>query len=75
MLQANALQYFRSIFIGTIIGNGGFDQAQANARLQEEDADLVSFGRLLISNPDLVERFSDGSALSPSDTQTYYQGG
>lgn len=75
VLQANALQYFRSIFIGTIIGNGGFDQVQANATLKADDADLISFARLFISNPDLVERFAEGSALSPSDPQTYYQGG
>ncbi|MCU1322997.1 MAG: NADH:flavin oxidoreductase/NADH oxidase [Acidobacteriaceae bacterium] len=75
VLQANALQHYRSIFIGTIIGNGGFDQAQANATLKEDDADLISFARLFISNPDLVERFSDGSPLSPSDPQTYYRGG
>jgi N-ethylmaleimide reductase len=75
VLQHNALQYFRSIFIGTIIGNGGFDQEQANAALKQDDADLISFARPFISNPDLVERFAEGAPLSPSDPETFYQGG
>jgi N-ethylmaleimide reductase len=75
VLQENTLGYYRSIFTGTIIGNGGFDQTQANAAVEQGDTDLVSFARLFISNPDLVERFEGGFPLTPSDPQTYYQGG
>jgi N-ethylmaleimide reductase len=38
-------------------------------------ADLISFGRGFISNPDLVERLRTGLPLAPVDEATYYQGG
>ena len=74
-LQTSILHHFRSVFAGTVIANGGFDQSQANEVLRGGDADLISFARPYISNPDLVERFSMHVDLSPSDPTTYYQGG
>ncbi|WP_049564121.1 alkene reductase [Streptomyces sp. SBT349] len=38
-------------------------------------ADLISFGRAFLSNPDLVERLRTGLPLAPVDEATYYQGG
>ncbi|MCZ4512714.1 alkene reductase [Streptomyces sp. ActVer] len=38
-------------------------------------ADLVSFGRGFIANPDLVERLRTGVPVAPVDEATYYQGG
>ena len=38
-------------------------------------ADLVSFGRAFIGNPDLVERLRLGLPLREADPDTYYQGG
>ncbi|WAL69507.1 alkene reductase [Amycolatopsis cynarae] len=38
-------------------------------------ADLISFGRAFIANPDLVERLRAGHPLAPVDETTYYQGG
>jgi N-ethylmaleimide reductase len=38
-------------------------------------ADLISFGRGFIANPDLVERMRAGLPLAPVDDTTYYQGG
>ncbi|MFL1429985.1 MULTISPECIES: alkene reductase, partial [unclassified Nocardiopsis] len=38
-------------------------------------ADLVSFGRAFLANPDLVERLRTGLPLAPADESTYYQGG
>ncbi|GAA3190183.1 MULTISPECIES: alkene reductase [Streptomyces] len=38
-------------------------------------ADLISFGRAYISNPDLVERLRAGHPLAPADEATYYEGG
>jgi N-ethylmaleimide reductase len=40
-----------------------------------QGADLISFGRSYISNPDLVERFRTGLPIAPVDEDTYYQGG
>ncbi|MFF7632859.1 alkene reductase [Kitasatospora sp. NPDC008050] len=38
-------------------------------------ADLISFGRGFIANPDLVERLRSGLPIAPVDEATYYQGG
>lgn len=38
-------------------------------------ADLVSFGRAFLANPDLVERLRIGAPLAPVDEATFYQGG
>ncbi|MGA4844037.1 alkene reductase [Streptomyces sp. G45] len=38
-------------------------------------AELISFGRAFISNPDLVERLRTGLPLAPVDEATYYEGG
>jgi N-ethylmaleimide reductase len=74
-LKDSVLQHFRPRFDGTIIGNGGFDLNAANDAIRHGDADLVSFARPFISNPDLVDRFARGLELTPSDPKSYYQGG
>ncbi|MGP4012154.1 alkene reductase [Streptomyces sp. 4N124] len=38
-------------------------------------AELISFGRAFIANPDLVERLRTGLPIAPVDEATYYQGG
>jgi N-ethylmaleimide reductase len=38
-------------------------------------ADLISFGRAFIANPDLVERLRTGLPIAPADRDTFYQGG
>jgi N-ethylmaleimide reductase len=38
-------------------------------------ADLISFGRAFIANPDLVERLRIAAPLAPVDETTYFQGG
>ncbi|RZS40823.1 N-ethylmaleimide reductase [Herbihabitans rhizosphaerae] len=41
----------------------------------ELGADLISFGRAFIANPDLVERLRNTLPIAPVDEATYYQGG
>ncbi|NUS12726.1 MAG: alkene reductase [Streptomyces sp.] len=38
-------------------------------------ADLISFGRAFIANPDLVERLRTGVPIAPVDEATFYTGG
>ncbi|KOX29382.1 1,2-oxophytodienoate reductase [Saccharothrix sp. NRRL B-16348] len=38
-------------------------------------AELISFGRAFVANPDLVERLRTGVPIAPVDPGTYYQGG
>ncbi|MEG4145960.1 alkene reductase [Microcoleus sp. Pol12B5] len=56
---------FRDVFAGPLVGNCGYTQEQAETALSSKLADLVAFGRDFISNPDLVERFTNGWPLNP----------
>jgi N-ethylmaleimide reductase len=56
---------FRDVFAGVLVGNGGYTQEQAETALSSKVADLIAFGRDFISNPDLVERFTNGWPLNP----------
>jgi N-ethylmaleimide reductase len=38
-------------------------------------ADLISFGRAFVANPDLVERLRTGVPIAPVDESTFYTGG
>jgi N-ethylmaleimide reductase len=66
---------YRPIYKGTIMINGGFDQEKGNKVIAEGNADLVAFGKLFISNPDLVERFAQNVEVSPWDESTFYSEG
>lgn len=65
----------RRLFNGTWIANNLYDRELAEATLARGYADLVSFGRPFIANPDLVERFRRGAALNAVDYSTAYRGG
>ncbi|MFZ4574934.1 MAG: alkene reductase, partial [Phycisphaerales bacterium] len=69
------VSFFRPMFDGVIITNGGFTRDRANETISRGDCDAVAFGVPYISNPDLVERFQKGAALTPPDTSTFYMGG
>jgi N-ethylmaleimide reductase len=71
--QPMTLAEFRTVFQGPLIGNCGYTQGTAEAVLQSRHADLISFGRPFISNPDLVERFANGWPLTPpADPEVWY---
>jgi N-ethylmaleimide reductase len=64
---------FRQVFKGPLIGNCGYTKENAEAAIQKGDADLISFGRPFLSNPDLVERFENGWPLNPpAETKVWY---
>ena len=67
--------HFRKFFNGPLITNVGFDFDSGNKSIQNGDADMIAFGRLFISNPDLVERFEKGAPLNQWDADTFYYGG
>ncbi len=63
----------RANFKGKYILSGGYDAAtRANADLDANRGDLVAFGRPFISNPDLVQKLQNGSALTAPDVNTFY---
>lgn len=74
-ITTDYIREVRKRFRNLLILAGGYTAASAEAALQEGLADLVAFGRPFIANPDLVERFRNNTALTPGDTETYYEGG
>ena len=64
----------RQAFKGPFILAGGFDKASAEKALTSHGADLIGFGRPFISNPDLVKRLQEGTALTDPDMSTFYAG-
>jgi N-ethylmaleimide reductase len=65
---------FRARFNGVYIANGGYDRDRAIAAIDSGYADLVSFGRAFLANPDLVARLRAGAALNVADRTTFYGG-
>jgi N-ethylmaleimide reductase len=63
---------FRPIYKGTLITNGGYDKETGNSILASGDADLVSFGKLFLANPDLPKRFELNAPLNTPDPKTFY---
>jgi N-ethylmaleimide reductase len=69
------LQLLRRSFRGLYIANNGYELELALQARRGGLADLVSFGRLYIANPDLVERLRTGAALNVPDRATFFGGG
>jgi N-ethylmaleimide reductase len=67
-----ASEQLRKIFKGKIIAAGGFEPDTAEAIVEKDDADLVTFGRYFISNPDLPKRIKLGLPLNDYDRDTFY---
>ncbi len=59
-------------FGGVYIANEKFTQRSAEEAIERGDCDAVSFGKLFIANPDLVERFRNGAPLNDPNPSTFY---
>jgi N-ethylmaleimide reductase len=70
----DSLSLVKSHWSAAVIVNNNFNLESARALLVSGQADAVSFARLFISNPDLVERFRRGAPLTPPDRSTFYIG-
>jgi N-ethylmaleimide reductase len=66
------LAEFRKEYDGTIMGNCGYSQQEAEQRLAAGHADLAAFGRPFISNPDLPARLQNGWPLNSFDDMTHW---
>ena len=69
------LQILRQSFKGFYIANNGYDLGLALEARRRNLADLISFGRLYIANPDLTERLRIGAPLNVPDRATFFGGG
>ncbi|WP_328710583.1 alkene reductase [Microbispora hainanensis] len=77
----DVLVELRKAWPGTLIVNPAFPTGPRKTDKAAADhwlglgADLISFGRAFIANPDLVERLRQGLPIAPDDKATWYQGG
>ncbi|OYV26576.1 MAG: alkene reductase [Acidocella sp. 20-63-7] len=65
----------KKAFGGVYIANEGFTRESAEAALAAGEADAVAWGKMFIANPDLVERFTAGTALNEPNPKTFYAPG
>lgn len=65
----------RAAFPGTLILNTELTKEAGATLVASGEADLVSYGRPFISNPDLVERFQRDLPLAAPDPSTFYTPG
>ncbi|KAK6791304.1 hypothetical protein RDI58_010385 [Solanum bulbocastanum] len=60
-------------FEGTLTASGGYNKTEGDEAITESYADLVSFGRLFLANPDLPKRFEVNAPLNKHDRSTFYR--
>ena len=66
------LQTIRTNFTQLLILNGGYTKERAISGLEQDKADLISFGSLFISNPDLPFKLQNDIELTKPDPSTFY---
>lgn len=67
-------ELFRSLWDGALIVAGNFNRNSAIDVVQKNHADAVAFGRMFVSNPDLVNKLINNYPLTQYDRLTFYQG-
>jgi N-ethylmaleimide reductase len=64
----------RALYEGNFIRNNEYDFETAQQAVVSGAADAIAFGRLLLANPDLVERFRRRAPLNAPDYDRLYTG-
>ncbi|KAE8657989.1 12-oxophytodienoate reductase 3 [Hibiscus syriacus] len=70
--EAYLMRTLKRSYDGTFMCSGGFTRELGMQAVAEGDADLVSYGRLFISNPDLVLRLKVNAPLNRYIRKTFY---
>ncbi|KAJ0031098.1 hypothetical protein Pint_13487 [Pistacia integerrima] len=70
--EAELLRTWRKSYEGSFISSGGFTRELGLQAVAQGDADLVSYGRLFIANPDLVYRLKVNAPLNKYIRKTFY---
>lgn len=66
---------WRETYDGVYMANSDYDQARGEQAVASGHADLVSYGRAFLANPDLPTRFHRDAPLNEPDRDTFYGGG
>ena len=73
------IAFARNNFRGTLIANTGYGDTNkietAKRIIEEGQADLFSFGRLALANPDLPKRLAEEAKFNPADSKSFYSRG
>ncbi|PKL84770.1 MAG: alkene reductase [Ignavibacteriae bacterium HGW-Ignavibacteriae-1] len=72
---ANVAAHFRKIYKGTLISNNNHNRKTAIEFVESGKANLISFARWFLANPDLPERFRLNTRLNEPIKKTFYGGG
>ncbi|KAL3830033.1 hypothetical protein ACJIZ3_018835 [Penstemon smallii] len=70
--EERMMRTWRGAYEGTFICSGGFTRELGVEAVAEGNADLVAYGRLFISNPDLVLRLKVNAPLNKYVRATFY---
>ncbi|WCJ42779.1 12-oxophytodienoate reductase 3 [Euphorbia peplus] len=70
--EAKLMRTLKMAYEGTFMCSGGFTRELGIEAVAQNDADLVSYGRLFISNPDLVQRLKLNAPLNKYIRKTFY---
>jgi 2,4-dienoyl-CoA reductase-like NADH-dependent reductase (Old Yellow Enzyme family) len=70
--SSETLEPYHNIWKGVFLRAGGFTLESAIAAAKKYENDVLVFGRLFISNPDLPHRFKNGLELTDYDRNTFY---
>ncbi|MGB0774917.1 MAG: alkene reductase [Akkermansiaceae bacterium] len=62
-------------FGGVFIANQALSKEDGEQIIEAEEADAISWGKLYIANPDLVERFAADTELNEPNADTFYGDG
>jgi N-ethylmaleimide reductase len=71
-LVSNIAEHYRPIYNGNLMINNQFDRESGNQVIEDGNADMVAFGKLFISNPDLAKRFELKAETADWDKDTFY---
>ncbi|CAN0928430.1 12-oxophytodienoate reductase 3 [Linum grandiflorum] len=70
--EAVLMRTLRDAYDGTFMASGAYTRELGVEAVARGDADLVSYGRLFVSNPDLVLRFKVDAPLNRYNRKTFY---
>jgi len=65
--SGKVIRSIRKIWKGILIGGASLTQHEALKEIDDGWVDMVTFGRALLANPDLVQKFISGKELVPFD--------
>jgi len=73
--QQDVISVAEKSYQGNLMGNMGYDAAEAEAVITEGKQAAVAFGVIYLANPDLPERFKAGAELNEANPDTFYTPG